>query len=173
VPFLLCAATVVPTIGQTVTTLASFDNLDGTAPQGPLAQGQNGNFYGTTSYGGSQSSGTAFRIAASGLLETIYSFCAVACLHGGDPFGGLMLATGGNFYGTTSGGGAQLVGTVFKLSPAGALSTIYSLCGCQLRRRCFTVRRSCAGRERNLYGTTETGGAGNAGMSSRSLRKAN
>jgi uncharacterized repeat protein (TIGR03803 family) len=114
------------TPGGTLTMLYSFcaqtNCTDGGGP-GTLIQAANGNFYGTTLYGGANGKGTVFEITAGGTLTTIYSFCSQPdCTDGNEPTG-LMQASDGNFYGTTlhgSSGG----GTIFEIN-AGKLTRIY------------------------------------------------
>jgi len=121
--------TAIASSAQTVTTLVNFDGSNGASPNGPLVQGTNGNFYGTTLLGGSQSYGTAFRMTPAGALATIYNFCVQPnCTDGNNPEAGLVLATNGDFYGTTTGGGNATPpeGTVFRITPQGARSTLYS-----------------------------------------------
>jgi uncharacterized repeat protein (TIGR03803 family) len=119
--------------GGTLTTLYSFCSLkkcdDGRDPNDSLVQGTDGNFYGTTVYGGKESEGTVFKISSSGELTTLYSFCAeTACADGSEPYANLIQASDGNFYGTTDIGGTNNDGTVFSINSAGALTTIYSFC---------------------------------------------
>jgi len=105
----------------TLMTIYSFCALancaDGGGPSG-LALGAAGNFYGTTSGGGSFSLGTVLRITAQGALTTIYSFCPQggSRADGYDPLATVIQATDGNLYGTTQFGGLG-GGTVFKLTP--------------------------------------------------------
>jgi uncharacterized repeat protein (TIGR03803 family) len=125
--FLLWAATAIALPAQTVTTLYSFDETDGYKPYAGLIQGTDGEFYGTTAEGGSSGylyAGTIFEIASGGTLKTLYNFCITNCTDGtqpSQPFGGMVLATDGNFYGTTAIGGGYCVesgdgcGTVFRL----------------------------------------------------------
>ena len=62
--------------------------------------------------------GTVFKITPGGTLTTLYSFCSQSgCTDGYYSLAGLIQATDGNFYGTTSGGGANGDGTVFKITP--------------------------------------------------------
>src|ERR1035437_8373079 len=110
----------------TLTTLHSFDDTDGAGPGG-LIQASDGNFYGTTWVGGANGYGTVFKITPAGALTTLHSFDVT---DGSYPFG-LIQATDGNFYGTTDHGGAYSncnlgCGTVFKITPAGTLTTLYS-----------------------------------------------
>jgi uncharacterized repeat protein (TIGR03803 family) len=70
-----------------------------------------------------------FKITPTGTLTTLYSFCAQSgCTDGEYPVAGLVQGTDGNFYGTTPEGGANGGGTVFKITPTGTLTTLYSFC---------------------------------------------
>jgi uncharacterized repeat protein (TIGR03803 family) len=165
----LCVATAPAAPAQTFTTLASFDGKDGDYPYGPLVQGTDGNFYGTTSGGGaggqcSQSGGcgTVFRITPTGTLTTLYNFCSKpSCTDGYWPYAGLVQGTDGNFYGTTLLGGANAVGTFFKITSKGALTTLYNFCS---QPNCTDGDRPFAGvvqaSNGNFYGTTAHGGTG-------------
>src|ERR1022692_421296 len=114
----------------TLTTLHSFKaSTDGAVPSGGLVQAANGNFYGTAVGVGANNFGTVFKITPGGTLTTLYRFCSQAnCTGGSGPSGGLVQATDGDLYGTTEYGGANGVGTVFRISPGGALTTLYSFC---------------------------------------------
>ena len=154
----------------TLTTLYSFCSqsgcTDGSNPQGGLVQATNGDFYGTTALGGAYGAGgTVFKITPGGTLTTLYSFCAlVSCPDGYSP-AGLVQATNGDFYGTTYGGGAHEGGTIFKITPSGALTTLYSFCaqsGCIDGE--FPQAAPVQATNGNFYGTTSGGGAnGNYG----------
>ena len=124
---------------QTFKTRYSFCSqnncTDGAQPYARLVQAINGTFYGTTSGGGSGSNaaGTVFKITPSGTLTTLYSFSYSQSQNdwpdGDDPAAGLVQATDGNLYGTAYEGGANSVGgTVFKITPSGTLTTLYSFC---------------------------------------------
>jgi uncharacterized repeat protein (TIGR03803 family) len=138
-----------------VTVLHGFnDTPDGNIPNGGLVLGGDGNFYGTTEYGGTSHLGTAYRISPEGTYEELISFDSS---NGAQPFGQMIQATDGNFYGTTVSGGSLLNGTVFQLTPAGVLTTVYN----------FTYSGSdgaqpkgtlVQGADRRLYGTTQAGG---------------
>jgi uncharacterized repeat protein (TIGR03803 family) len=127
----VAAATTVAT-AQTFTSLHSFDGTDGD-PYAGLVQGTDGNLYGTTQIGGADTKrcgilgcGTVFKITPSGTLTTLHSFDGA---DGESPDAGLVQATNGNFYGTTEYGGANhYYGTVFKITPSGTLTTLYSFC---------------------------------------------
>ena len=134
-----------------VTVLHGFnDTPDGGTPNGGLVLGGDGNFYGTTEYGGTSHLGTAYRISQDGTYQELVSFDNS---NGAQPLGQLIQATDGNFYGTTVNGGSLFNGTVFQLTPAGVLTTVYN----------FTYSGSdgaqpkgtlVQGADRRLYGTT-------------------
>jgi uncharacterized repeat protein (TIGR03803 family) len=116
------------TQGGTFTTLHSFgtDGDLGALPKAPLVQGADGNFYGTTAGGGSTGYGSFFTMTPSGTVTTLYSFCPTGfCTDGADPLA-LVLGTDGNFYGLTSAGGANNVGTIFQITPSGTLTTVHT-----------------------------------------------
>jgi uncharacterized repeat protein (TIGR03803 family) len=112
-------------------TLYSFTNVnDGEYPQAGLVQGSDGDFYGTTEYGGTNGAGTVFKINSTGALTYLTSFNYYDAAY---PIGKLVQGSDGYFYGTTSEGGPTFyggplvgAGTVFKISTNGAL-TVYSL----------------------------------------------
>jgi uncharacterized repeat protein (TIGR03803 family) len=128
----LCSATAMS--AQTFTTLVNFDGTNGANPAyGSLVQGTDGNLYGTTENGGASNGGTVFRLSQTGELTNLYSFCALAkCADGLQPYAGLTLATDGNLYGTTRGGGNGFggvgYGTFFRITREGILTTLYSFC---------------------------------------------
>ncbi len=147
----------------TFTMLYSFCSqancTDGSGPDAALVQGTDGNFYGTTGSGGAGKGGTVFRITPSGTLATLYSFCSQAnCADGSGPLG-LVEGADGNLYGTTESGGANKGGTVFKITPGGALATLYNFCS---QANCTDGETPSAaliqGADGNFYGTTYTGG---------------
>jgi len=102
--------------------------MDGATPMAGLVQAADGDFYGTT-YGGALGGGTVFKITPTGTLTTLYRFCSLSgCADGLFPTAGLIETGDGDFYGTTALGGAIEKGTVFKITPSGALTTLYSFC---------------------------------------------
>jgi uncharacterized repeat protein (TIGR02543 family) len=154
----------------TLTRLYSFCPQGGACPDGQfpdagLVQGTDGNFYGTTQRGGSNSVGEVFKITPSGTLTTLYSFCAQNyCTDGEGPYAGLVQGTDGNFYGTTQGGGSNNAGEVFKITPSGTLTRLYSLCSLN---GCVDGANPYAGlvqaTDGNFYGTTTEGGTNGNG----------
>ena len=161
-----------------LTTLYSFCSqancADGAWPEAALVQATNGDFYGTTAglgaYPGtpgvtncqaSGGCGTVFKITPSGALTTLYRFCSQSgCTDGESPAAGLVQASNGDFYGTTRGGGAKGGGTVFRISPSGTLTTLYSFCS-QLNCADGAYPEAALIQAANgdLYGTTSSGGA--------------
>lgn len=155
-----CAATAIASRAQTLTTLVNFDYANGWEPMGTLIQGTDGNFYGTTYFGGANGEGTVFKVAPGGELTTLYSFCAqTGCTDGKQPEAGLVQATNGNFYGTTSQGGANNYGTVFEITAEGTLTTLHSFNGADGANPGAALIQASNG---NFYGTTSNGGNINA-----------
>jgi len=148
------------TPGGEFTSLHSFSGADGAGPTGGLVQGSDGNFYGTTYAGGANGDGTVFKITPRGTVATLHSFDGADGLN---PDGGLVQATDGNFYGTTAGGGAYTncpfpgtpgCGTVFKITPESALTTLHNFDGTDGANPYATLLQATNG---NLYGTTSGG----------------
>jgi uncharacterized repeat protein (TIGR03803 family) len=142
-----------------LTSLVSFDGANGSNPGAALVQGTDGNFYGTTYYGGSANAGTVFMITPTGVLTTLVSFNNT---NGSNPEAALVQGTDGNFYGTTYYGGDSYVagsdlgyGTVFKVTPAGVLTTLVSFNGINGAQPWAGLVQGSNG---NFYGTTQLGG---------------
>ena len=158
-----------------LTTLYNFCAQSGCpdgARIGGLIQGTDGNFYGSTSVGGANNSGTIFSITRQGELTTLYSFCAQpGCADGSDPLN-LIQGSDGNFYGTTFQGGISnsvcfyTCGTVFKITPAGKLTTLYSFCADPNCTDGANPLGLIQAKDGNFYGTAEYGGSSpNCGIS--------
>jgi uncharacterized repeat protein (TIGR03803 family) len=166
------------TPGGSLTTLYDFC-LQATCPDGRypfygLVQAANGDLYGTASLGNPSQpiqGGAVFKITPSGVFTTVYTFCAQAgCPDGMAPQGALVQGTNGDFYGTTTSGGANPGvtlnggGTVFKITPTGVLTTLHSFCaenGCT--DGYFPYAGLVQATNGNLYGTTENGGTSGDG----------
>jgi len=142
--------------------LHSFQNApDGAWPYfGSLVRGSSGSLYGTTNYGGASGIlGTIFKVDSTGKESVIYSFNANQ--GGAYPFGGLIADQSGNLYGTAQIGGQYNSGTVYRLNPAGKLTTLHSFDGGGFNGNKDggdpedTLVRDAKG---NIYGTTLFGG---------------
>lgn len=159
------------TPGGAFTTLIEFPNdfnnpptADGSQPIATLVQGTDGNFYGTNTTGGTHSCGTVFRISPAGSLKPLFNFPAVPFCD--NPYGTLIQGTDGNFYGTTRGGGAHLHGMVFRITPTGGFTTLYSFKGSSTTGPFDGAQPNAAllqATDGNFYGTTEAGGTVNGG----------
>jgi uncharacterized repeat protein (TIGR03803 family) len=147
---------------------AQANCADGELPIAGLVFDQKGNLYGTTVQGGSNSTdcvigcGVVFKLTPEGKETVIYSFCGQTnCVDGAEPYAGLVLDQKGNLYGTTIEGGAYGVGgVVFKLTPKGKETVLYTFCA---ETNCTDGEGPTAGlvfdQKGNLYGTTQNGGA--------------
>jgi uncharacterized repeat protein (TIGR03803 family) len=110
---------------STITALASFNGPNGQQPLGGVTFDANGNLYGTTAFGGANSTGAVWELAkGSGAITALASFDSTAGGNGGDPKAGVTIGTDGNLYGTADGGGAHGQGTVWKLTTAGDVSVV-------------------------------------------------
>ena len=134
---------------------------DGDSPFGQLVMDSAGNLYGTTSGGGANGDGTVFKITAAGTESVLHSFVG-GTTDGQQPIAGLVMDSAGNLYGTTSFGGENDDGTVFKISAGGTASILYSFKGGTTDGKVpdSGVIMDGAG---NLYGTTSMGGANGDG----------
>ena len=141
---------------QTLTTLISFNGTNGAYPQAALTLGNDGNFYGTTSSGGSNSNGggTVFQITTNGVLTTLVSFNGT---NGESPFAGLTLGNDGNFYGTTL-GLQGIGGNVFQVTTNGVLTSLVSFNG---NNGAYPYAGLTLGNDGNFYGTTYGGSINN------------
>jgi uncharacterized repeat protein (TIGR03803 family) len=157
------------TTGGTLTTLYSFCGKsgceDGENPRAAVVQATNGSLYGTTYNGGTNSSGTIFKIDTGGALTTLYSFCAKSgCKDGKNPAAALIQATDGNLYGMTAAGGSHSAGTVFRFTTGSKLTTLYNFCsqsGCKDGE--YPEGSLVQATNGNFYGTTNNGGASGSG----------
>ncbi len=141
------------------TDLFNFTNAIG-EPQGGLVLGPDNKYYGTTETGGSNNLGTYYRISHEGVFELLGNFTGDA--NGAQPWGEMVLASDGNLYGTTSAGGSSGVGTIFQLTTAGVLTTVYTFPNSEALGA-FPRGALVQGSDGNLYGTTMAGGASGVG----------
>jgi uncharacterized repeat protein (TIGR03803 family) len=135
---------------------------DGTYPYySSLLLGTDGNFYGMTYDGGDTNQGTVFKITSAGVETVLYSFGSSGS-DGQYPYANLVQGTDGNFYGMTYSGGANGYGTVFKITPAGAETVLYSFAAGSDGANPYGSL--VQGSDGNFYGTTERGGTNNVGI---------
>jgi len=132
-------------------------------PEGTLLLDQHGNFFGTTVSGGKYSFGTVYEFSAAGRFHVIYNFCPQPhCPDGSQPVAGLVQDSAGNLYGTTLNGGANLQGTVFKITPSGIETVLHSF-GLAGGDGYAPIAGLVSDGLGNFYGTTFHGGANQAG----------
>ncbi len=143
----------------TTTVLYSYTDQDGDDPYTGLIQGSDGNFYGTAPASGANGVGTVYKITPSGTMTTLYNFTLGD--DGGLPQAPLVEGNDGNFYGTTGAGGANQSGTVFKITPAGVLTTLYAFTGNNDGANPYAGLT--LGSDGNFYGIATNGGASSAG----------
>jgi uncharacterized repeat protein (TIGR03803 family) len=146
---------VTPSGAETV--IYSFKSGDGPSCQPGLNLANDGNFYGNCY--GYPNNGTLYKVTPAGTFTILHAFTGGA--DGKLPNGPPIQATDGNFYGITYLGGANNLGTVYKLTPSGTLTTLYSF-----KNSTDGSGPSAAlvqGTDGNLYGSAQFGGANNAG----------
>ena len=153
----------------TLTTLWQFgslsNNADGNVPYTTgLVQGRDGDFYGTTSFGGTNHYfGTVYKITSGGTLTPLWQFGSLSNAADGVGPNGLIQGSDGNFYGTTYGGGElNNHGTVFRITPGGSLTTLYSF-GNSAGDGIDPYGPLVQGNDGSFYGTTASGGTFNHG----------
>jgi len=154
-----------------LTPLTSLSGANGADSASALAPGTNEYFYGTSEYGGNTSLngangikagfGTVFQMTPAGALGILVRFNGA---NGSYCVSGLVQGSDGNFYGTTAGGGWSSTvtggGTVFKMTPAGVLTTLVSFNGANGSSPQAPLIQ---GRDGNFYGTTTYGGPNGGG----------
>ena len=143
----------------TFTILHAFNLTDGANPYAGLVLGKDGELYGTTFNGGSVGYGNVFKITPAGALTVLRSFTPAS--DGATPYGGLVQATDGNFYGVGYTGGTKNDGTIFRIASGGAFSVRYDFTGASGGFPMVTLLQHTTG---ILYGDTNTTGAHNTGV---------
>jgi len=144
----------------TETVLYSFaGGSDGEYPQSGLAEDAQGNLYGTTTEGGTDNLGTVFKLAPDGTETVLHSFVG-GYDNGATPFGGVILDSKGNLYGTTQDGGSSYCpgtcGVVYKITRRGKERVIYKFQGSPDGE--YPLSSLLMDKAGNLYGTTLGGG---------------
>ncbi len=105
----------VHTDGTGFKTLYAFSGgLDGANPEAGLTLAGD-TLYGTARFGGNNNNGTVFSLATNGGLIVLYAFTGGA--DGANPPQSGLIVSGNTLYGVAQGGGANLAGTLFRLSP--------------------------------------------------------
>jgi uncharacterized repeat protein (TIGR03803 family) len=139
---------------------------DGGNPYAGVVLNSAGNLYGTTYNGGASGKGVVYQVSPAGQETVLYSFTGGN--DGGNPYAGVTLDAAGNLYGTTYYGGTGNVGVVYKVSPSGQETVLYSFSDSITGNAYYGgyypyagVTLDAAG---NLYGTTYLGGSGQEGM---------
>jgi uncharacterized repeat protein (TIGR03803 family) len=132
-------------------------------PTGGVVRDSAGNLYGTTFIGQADSGygfGVVYKVDTAGRAKVLHNFTNGA--DGGNPYGGVILDSKGNLYGTASGGGASGAGIVFKMDMSGNETVLYTFTGGVDGNGPFgALLRDAAG---NLYGMTDGGGAADSGV---------
>lgn len=155
--------------GETVKTIYSFQNAStGIEPFGGVTLDRSGNIFGTTVLGGNGQGcnnggygcGVVFKLSPDGTESVLYAFQGYS--DGSEPNGGVILDVSGNLYGTTEAGGANNLGTVFKVTPDGAETVLHSFEGGG-SDGAFPESTLVADQSGNLYGTTPRGGSCDCG----------
>lgn len=119
-----CGTVFRTTPAGTLQALASFSHPDAAALITGLVQGTNGDLYGTSYAGGTNNAGTLFRITTNGVEKALISFPEADNSAAGPLPSRLASSADGNFYGTLQTGGTNNLGTVFRMTEDGSLSTI-------------------------------------------------
>jgi uncharacterized repeat protein (TIGR03803 family) len=150
------------TTGGTLTVMYNFDSTHGADIFSPLVQGTDGNFYGTARDGGNKNNGgVVFKLTPAKKLTVLYNFDHTGGIpDGNQPYGGLVQASDGKFYGTTSAGGTNSAGTLFQITSGGAYTKLYDFVAATGSLPTTTLRQHTNGK---LYGLATTGGAAGHG----------
>lgn len=132
---------------------------DGSVPRGGFVRGPDQAFYGTTYYGGISNQGAIYRIATNGAETLLFSFRGT---NGANPRGTFAGGSNGVFYGMTEYGGVSNRGTVFRFATNGQFTTLWHFTGQPDGRA--PQASVILTRDGHLYGTTQGGGANDAGL---------
>ena len=152
---------ITPSGTETVLHAFAKSGSDGEIPYAGLIQGSDGNLYGTTYNGGASGLGTVFKVTPSGTETVLYSFAGGS--DGDHPYGGVIQGSDGNFYGTTYQGGTSGFGTVFKVTPSGTETVLYTFAGGS-SDGAYPEAGLIQGSDGNFYGNTLQGGASGLGI---------
>jgi uncharacterized repeat protein (TIGR03803 family) len=147
-----------------LSTLHAFSGTEGTAPAARLAEGADLALYGTAPQGGANGFGSVFKITTAGVFAKLVDFTGASGAAPGSVPHALVLHTDGNFYGVCQAGGTNGFGIVFKMTPAGAVTTLVNFSGTAGTRPGAQPMGPLVFSGNLLYGVTKTGGAANAGV---------
>jgi len=142
---------------QDFAVLQNFNVTNGDDPLTPPILASDGNLYGATGHGGANATGLIYKLTPQNELTTLYAFCShTNCADGSDPASGPFQGSDGNLYGTTSYGGANGFGVVYKLTLSGKLTVLHSFCQCDDGWYSDGLVADAKG---GFYGTTLEGGS--------------
>jgi len=130
-------------------------STEGANPYAGLVLGSDGNLYGAAAAGTTNGDGALFQLRTNGTPTGLHSFTFLG--DGGDPRGGLIQGRDGNYWGMTSGGGFPGGGTIFRITPSGSFSNLYSFVGGADGATPYDALLQ--GRGNYYYGTASAGGA--------------
>jgi uncharacterized repeat protein (TIGR03803 family) len=135
----------------TFTVLHNFAYTEGLGTYSKLIRDSDGNLYGTSGSDSISGRGMVYKLDVNNTLTVLRHFTG-STTDGANPYGGLILDTAGNLYGTTVWGGAFDLGTVFKLDTSGAFTLLHSFSGNDGANPTAELVMDGQG---NLYGTTD------------------
>ncbi|MBZ5598293.1 MAG: IPT/TIG domain-containing protein [Acidobacteriia bacterium] len=113
------------TPGGAIKVIHNFTGIDGSRPVGPLAQASDGNLYGTTFAGGPNNNGEVFKMTLAGKITVLHTFDVNGVSDGEFPDAGLLAASDGYLYGVNGSGGADTVGTLFRITTSGIFTKLF------------------------------------------------
>jgi uncharacterized repeat protein (TIGR03803 family) len=157
--------------GWTETVLYNLDYRTGVVPVGGLIIAPSGEFYGTTTAGGTYGAGTVYEFAngtsfrvLTNLAPIVDPGCSNSYLCG--PLGKLAMDRNGNLYGTVTAGGVYGAGTVFKLSPGPdgwTYTSLHDFTGQSDPTGAYPSSSLIIDSDGNIYGTASEGGTNDGG----------
>jgi uncharacterized repeat protein (TIGR03803 family) len=150
-----------------LTILHDFVGTDGANPYATMVHGTDGEFYGSTTAGGTNGLGTIYKINDVGIFTSLHSFVGT---DGQFPVTQMIQGLDGNFYGVTEMGGnnGTNAGTIFEITSGGVFTNLYNFCSlASCADGSKPVGALVQGTDGNFYGTTETGGLRSGGVAYR------
>lgn len=145
-------------------------NADGSMPEASFVQTTDGTLYGVAYTGGSNGDGTLFSLSPSGTFTLLYTFGGgTANTVGINPMGALVVGNDGNLYGTTRYGGANGMGAIYQVTPAGAVAVMQSFPTPKVADSCGSAAPPNSGAltlgsNGKFYGARCAGGTNGTGM---------